>query len=66
MDSESGDLLIGDCIGKRPHEPRVFNVYPPELTAWRQSQNIVVDQIPPVSALCKDVPISIPAVYYFP
>jgi len=55
VDSESGDLLLGDCIGDRPHESRVITTYPPELVAWWMAEGKKRDTIPPLSAYCNDV-----------
>ncbi len=55
VDSESGDLLLGDCIGERPHESRVITTYPPELVAWWMAEGKKRDAIPPLSAYCNDV-----------
>ncbi len=56
VDSETGELLLGDCIGERPHETRVITTYPPELVAWWMAEGKPVDTIPPLSPHCKDVP----------
>jgi penicillin-binding protein 1C len=55
VDSETGDLLLGDCIGERPHEARVVTTYPPELVAWWMADGKKVDGIPPLSPYCNDV-----------
>lgn len=55
VDSETGDLLLGDCIGERPHESRVITTYPPELVAWWMAEGKRSDTIPPLSAYCNDV-----------
>ena len=55
VDSETGDLLLGDCIGERPHESRVITTYPPELVAWWMAEGKKRDTIPPLSAYCNDV-----------
>ncbi len=55
VDSETGDLLLGDCIGERPHESRVVTTYPPELVAWWVAEGKRSDAIPPLSPHCKDV-----------
>lgn len=55
VDSESGDLLLGDCIGERPHESRVITTYPPELVAWWMADGKKPDAVPPLSPYCNDV-----------
>ncbi len=55
VDSETGDLLLGDCIGERPHESRIITTYPPELVAWWMAEGKKRDAIPPLSAYCNDV-----------
>lgn len=60
VDKETGDQLIGECIAERPHEARVFTVYPPELTAWWRVHNKPVETIPAVSSYCKDIPTELP------
>ncbi|MGH7851064.1 MAG: penicillin-binding protein 1C [Thermodesulfobacteriota bacterium] len=55
VDSETGDLLLGDCIGERPHESRVITTYPPELVAWWMAEGKKRDTVPPLSAYCNDV-----------
>ena len=55
VDSETGDLLLGDCIGERPHEPRVITTYPPELVAWWMADGKPIDGVPPLSPYCNDV-----------
>ncbi len=39
VDSATGERLAGDCVSRRPHEPRVVEVDPAELTAWRMSRS---------------------------
>lgn len=60
VDSESGELLAGDCIGKRPHELRLFTVYPPELLAWWRSQGTEVAGLPRMSPECQGIPAGEP------
>jgi penicillin-binding protein 1C len=55
VDSETGDLLLGDCIGERPNEARIVTTYPPELVAWWMADGKKVDSIPPLSPYCNDV-----------
>ena len=55
VDSETGDLLLGDCIGERPHESRVITTYPPELVAWWMAEGKRSVTIPPLSVYCNDV-----------
>jgi penicillin-binding protein 1C len=55
VDSETGDLLLGDCIGERPHESRVITTYPPELVAWWMAEGVKRDAIPRLSPYCNDV-----------
>ena len=60
VDSETGHQLVGDCISKRPHEARVFAIYPAELTAWWRVQGKPLETVPPLSPYCKDVPPELP------
>ncbi|MEQ9617993.1 MAG: penicillin-binding protein 1C [Deltaproteobacteria bacterium] len=56
VDSETGELLLGDCIGSRPHGTRVITTYPPELVAWWMAEGKPVETMPPLSPYCNDVP----------
>jgi len=60
VDSETGELLLGQCIGERPHEARTVTTYPAELVAWRMAEGKSVETMPPLSPLCKDVPSESP------
>ncbi len=60
VDKETGELLLGECIGERPHEARTVTTYPAELVAWRMAEGKSVEAIPPLSPLCKDVPSESP------
>ena len=60
VDLETGHQLVGDCISGRPHEARVFTVYPPELTAWWRVQGKPLETVPPLSPYCKEVPPELP------
>lgn len=60
IDKETGHQLIGECIAERPHEAKVFTVYPSELTAWWRVHNKPVEIVPPISPYCKDIPSDIP------
>ncbi len=60
IDKETGHQLIGECLSERPHEARVFTVYPPELTAWWRVQGKPLENVPPVSSHCKDIPPELP------
>jgi len=60
IDLETGHQLVGDCISGRPHEARVFTVYPPELTTWWRVQGKPLETVPPLSPYCKEVPPELP------
>ncbi|MCC6712545.1 MAG: penicillin-binding protein 1C [Candidatus Dadabacteria bacterium] len=60
VDKETGELLLGQCIGERPHEARTVTTYPAELVAWRMAEGKSVETMPPLSPLCKDVPSESP------
>ncbi|HSF40823.1 MAG TPA: penicillin-binding protein 1C [Thermoanaerobaculia bacterium] len=61
VDAETGDLLAsGDCLGKRPHEFRLLEVFPPELVAWWRSQGMMVASLPRVSPACQGIPAGEP------
>jgi len=56
VDSETGELLAGDCVSRRPHEFRVLTIYPPELVAWWRSQGNPVQEVPRLSGACSGIP----------
>ena len=56
VDRETGELLAGDCLARRPHEFRVLTVYPPELVAWWRSQGEPVQEMPRLAAACSGIP----------
>jgi penicillin-binding protein 1C len=56
VDSRTGELLAGDCVGRRPHELRLFTLYPPELVAWWRSQGNPVQEAPRLAAACTGIP----------
>jgi penicillin-binding protein 1C len=56
VDRETGELLAGDCLQRRPHEFRLLTVYPPELVAWWRSQGTAVETLPRLSASCTGIP----------
>jgi penicillin-binding protein 1C len=56
VDSETGELLAGDCVARRPHEFRLLTVYPPELVAWWRSQGAPVQEVPRLAAACSGIP----------
>jgi penicillin-binding protein 1C len=56
VDRETGELLAGDCLQRRPHEFRLLTVYPPELVAWWRSQGMGVETLPRLSASCTGIP----------
>lgn len=61
VDAETGDLLAsGDCLGERPHEFRLLEVFPPELVAWWRSQGMAVAGLPRVSPACQGIPAGEP------
>lgn len=55
VDSQSGERLVGACLGLRPHKSRILTVYPREIAGWRREQGMANPQIPPVSKLCTQV-----------
>ncbi len=60
VDTESGELLAGDCLRERPHRSEVLSVLPAELTAWRRARGERVDFMPPLSPACRDIPAADP------
>ncbi|HEY0511911.1 MAG TPA: penicillin-binding protein 1C, partial [Thermoanaerobaculia bacterium] len=56
VDSRTGELLAGDCVSRRPHEFRLFTLYPPELVAWWRSQGNPVRDLPRLSPACAGIP----------
>ncbi len=56
VDSGTGELLAGDCVGRRSHEFRLFTLYPPELVAWWRSQGNPVADAPRLSPACEGIP----------
>jgi len=60
IDSETGEMLLGDCIATRPHQTRIITTYPPELVAWWRAEGRDVPSVPPLSPFCKDVPPQLP------
>jgi penicillin-binding protein 1C len=56
VDSRTGELLAGDCVSRRPHEFRLFTLYPPELVAWWRSQGSPVQETPRLAAACSGIP----------
>ncbi len=55
VDSQSGERLVGACLGLRPHKPQILTVYPREIAGWRKEQGMSTPQIPPVSKHCAQV-----------
>ncbi len=60
IDSETGEMLLGDCIAIRPHQAKIINTYPPELVAWWRAEGRVITSVPPLSPFCKEVPPQLP------
>lgn len=56
VDAKTGELLAGDCMSRRPHELRLFTLYPPELVAWWRSQGSPVRDAPRLAAGCEGIP----------
>jgi penicillin-binding protein 1C len=56
VDSRTGELLAGDCVGSRPHDFRLFTLYPPELVAWWRSQGAPVQDVPRLASACAGIP----------
>jgi penicillin-binding protein 1C len=56
VDSGTGELLSGDCVSRRPHELRLFTIYPAELVAWWRSQGNPVQDLPRLSPACEGIP----------
>lgn len=52
VDRDTGERLAGDCLGRRPHTPRVLEVYPAELAAWWAAEGRPPPPPPPLSADC--------------
>jgi len=55
IDAGTRQRLAGDCVATVPHVRVVATVDPPELIAWRRSQNQPFDSLPPMSPKCSDV-----------
>ncbi|MEA2558955.1 MAG: penicillin-binding protein [Acidobacteriota bacterium] len=60
VDSETGELLSGDCVRERPHELRSFTVFPAELVAWWRAQGSPVPEPPRFSSACQGIPAGDP------
>jgi penicillin-binding protein 1C len=60
VDSETGEMLLGDCIETRPSKARIVTIYPPELVAWWRAEGREVPSVPPLSPFCNDVPPQLP------
>lgn len=60
VDSETGEMLLGDCIETRPSQARIITIYPPELVAWWRAEGREVPSVPPLSRFCNDVPPQLP------
>jgi penicillin-binding protein 1C len=58
FDLETGELLAGDCLGKRPYRSEVFTVYPSELVAWWRAEGRLVAQLPAMAKTCGSIPAS--------
>ncbi|HEV8578080.1 MAG TPA: penicillin-binding protein 1C [Thermoanaerobaculia bacterium] len=56
VDGETGELLAGDCMNRRPHEFRLLTIYPPELVAWWRSQGAPVQEVPRLASTCEGIP----------
>jgi penicillin-binding protein 1C len=56
VDGETGELLAGDCVARRPHAFRLLTLYPPELVAWWRSQGAPVQEVPRLAAACSGIP----------
>ena len=56
VDSETEQMLTGDCLKERPFRPRLLTVYPAELVAWWRAENQAVPEMPAVSRECSGVP----------
>ncbi|MFL6193812.1 MAG: penicillin-binding protein 1C [Thermoanaerobaculia bacterium] len=56
VDRDTGERLAGDCVSRRPHELRLFTLYPPELVAWWRSQGNQVQDVPRLAAACSGIP----------
>jgi penicillin-binding protein 1C len=56
VDRDTGERLAGDCVSRRPHELRLFTIYPAELVAWWRSQGNKIQDVPRLSAACSGIP----------
>ncbi|MCU1347391.1 MAG: pbpC [Acidobacteria bacterium] len=54
VDAATGERLVGDCIGARPHRVTIATVFPPELAAYWRAQNETFESPPPVAKDCGD------------
>jgi penicillin-binding protein 1C len=60
VDSETGELLSGDCVRERPHELRRLTVFPAELVAWWRAQGSPIPDPPRLSSACRGIPAGEP------
>ena len=56
VDAETGHVLAGDCLTRRPHRPELLTVYPAELVAWWRAEGYPLPESPPLSPECPSVP----------
>jgi penicillin-binding protein 1C len=48
VDEETGYRLCKSDLGERPHQRKVFEVWPPEVATWMERNGYPLDQIPPL------------------
>lgn len=53
VDRETGEWLVGDCVGRRPMEAKVVILHPPELVAWWRARGRTVPELPPPAEGCR-------------
>jgi len=60
LDRETGQILAGPCLGRRPYRAAVLTAEPPELLAWRRSRGEAVTPLPGLSPECGGPPAAEP------
>ena len=53
VDRETGEWLVGDCVGRRPLEAKVLTLHPPELVAWWRARGQPVRELPGPAEGCR-------------
>ncbi|MGB2770384.1 MAG: penicillin-binding protein 1C [Candidatus Zixiibacteriota bacterium] len=48
IDDETGYRLCMSDLGARPHQRKVFEIWPPEVATWMQRNGYPLDEVPPL------------------